>query len=246
VKRVRRAILAAPIFALALAFALCGTSAEAQNVQAQSTPQAQSSGTATTPEAQSAEKNEQEIDENDAYLHSPMVVKLGGMLGMNPERSSVVFQVANFALLAFGIGWVALKSLPKMFSDRSSAIQKHLVDARTATEQASARLTSVEDRLGQLDGQIAAMRLQSEQDAVRDEARIKASVEQEKKSIVAAAEQEILAATVNAQKQLQQYAAELAIEQAARKLVVSAETDRLLVQSFAHRLAGDESKKGQN
>jgi F-type H+-transporting ATPase subunit b len=55
-----------------------------------------------------------------------------------------------------------------------------------------------------------------------------------------------LAATVNAQKQLQQYAAELAIEQAARKLVVSAETDRLLVQSFAHRLAGDESKKGQN
>jgi F-type H+-transporting ATPase subunit b len=28
--------------------------------------------------------------------------------------------------------------------------------------------------------------------------------------------------------------------------VVSAETDRLLVQGFAQRLAGDESKKGQN
>jgi F-type H+-transporting ATPase subunit b len=53
-------------------------------------------------------------------------------------------------------------------------------------------------------------------------------------------------ATMHAQKLLQQHAAELAIEQAARKLVVSAETDRLLVQGFAQRLSGDESKKGQN
>jgi len=45
---------------------------------------------------------------------------------------------------------------------------------------------------------------------------------------------------------LQQYAAGLAIEQAARKLVVSAETDRLLVQGFTQRLTGDEPKKGQN
>ena len=37
-----------------------------------------------------------------------------------------------------------------------------------------------------------------------------------------------------------------AIEQAARRLVVSAETDRLLVQGFARRLAGDDSKEGQN
>ena len=46
--------------------------------------------------------------------------------------------------------------------------------------------------------------------------------------------------------QVTQEALELAIEQAARKLVISAETDRLLVQGFAQRLAGDESKKGQN
>ncbi len=76
--------------------------------------------------------------------------------------------------------------------------------------------------------------------------RIKASVEEETKKILAAAEQEIAAATMHAQKQLQQHAAELAIEQAARKLVVSAETDRLLVQGFAQRLTGDDAKKGQN
>ena len=41
-------------------------------------------------------------------------------------------------------------------------------------------------------------------------------------------------------------AAELAIDQAARKLIVTAETDRLLVQNFARRLTGDDTKGGQN
>jgi F-type H+-transporting ATPase subunit b len=49
-----------------------------------------------------------------------------------------------------------------------------------------------------------------------------------------------------AQRSLQKYAAELAIEQAARKLVVTAETDRLLVQNFARRLVGENSSGGQN
>jgi F-type H+-transporting ATPase subunit b len=51
-----------------------------------------------------------------------------------------------------------MKVLPKTFRNRSTAIQKHLVDARTATEEATARLSSVEDRLSKLDDQIAAMR----------------------------------------------------------------------------------------
>jgi F-type H+-transporting ATPase subunit b len=44
-----------------------------------------------------------------------------------------------------------------------------------------------------------------------------------------------------ARRAIQKYAAELAIEQAAKKLVVTAETDRLLVASFAARL-GEGSK----
>jgi F-type H+-transporting ATPase subunit b len=90
------------------------------------------------------------------------------------------------------------------------------------------------------------MRAQSEKDSAMDEQRIKASVEDEKQKILTAAEQEISAATVQARRQLQQYAAELAIEQAARKLVVSAETDRLLVQGFARRLTGEDVKGGEN
>jgi F-type H+-transporting ATPase subunit b len=189
---------------------------------------------------------EQEIDENDAYLHSAMVRKLGGMVGMDANHAATAFEVANFLMLAALVGWGLIKILPKTIRDRNSAIQKDLVTARSATESADARLGSIEERLAKLDGEIAAMRAQAEQDWGREAERIRASVEVEKKNILAAAEQEIAAATSHAQKSLQQFAAELAIEQAARKLVVSAETDRLLVQSFAQRLTGDESKKGQN
>jgi F-type H+-transporting ATPase subunit b len=209
-------------------------------------PVAASAGESSTPEAQSPEKNKQEEDENEAYRHSPTVRALGAKLGMNADQAANVFTIANFVVLALLIGWFLLKTLPKVFRDRNTAIQKHLVDARTATEEASIRLNSVEARLGKLDEQIAAMRAQAEKDAAADEQRIKASVEEEKQKILAAAEQEITAATTNAQRQIQQYAAELAIGQAAKKLVVSAETDRLLVQQFARRLTGDDSKEGQN
>jgi F-type H+-transporting ATPase subunit b len=203
-------------------------------------------GRLSTPEAQSPEKNQQEEDENEAYRHSPAVRALGAKLGMNAEQAATAFTVTNFLVLAILVGWFLLKTLPKTFRDRSTRIQKHLVDARTATEEASARLSSVEDRLGKLDEQIAAMRAQSEKDSALDEQRIKASVEDEKHKILTAAEQEISAATVHARRQLQQYAAELAIEQAARRLVVTAETDRLLVQGFARRLTSDDSKGGEN
>jgi len=204
------------------------------------------SGQAGTPVAQSQETGKQEANENDEFLHSPAVKKLGAMIGLNAEQAATVFTVVNFLVLAGFVGWFLAKTLPKMFRNRNTAIQKDLVDARTATEEAGARLSVVEERLSRLDEQIAAMRVQAEKDSAHDEQRIAASVEEDKRKILAAAEQEIVAATALAHRQIQQYAAELAIDQAARKLVVTAETDRMLVQSFARRLMGDDSKEGQN
>lgn len=203
-------------------------------------------GQNSTPAAQSPEANRQEADENDAYKHSAIVKSLGAKLGMNPEQAATAFEVTNFAILAVLIGLFLARSLPKTFRGRTSAIQKHLVEARIATEDASARMNSVEDRLSKLDGQIAAMRAQAEKDWAAEEQRVRASVEEEKGKILAAAEQEIASATTQARRQVQQFAADLAIDQAAKKLVVTAETDRLLVQSFARRLTGDNEREGQN
>lgn len=231
----RRSVLAGLALAVALGLGSPVRHVWAQAATASSTPQTQPTG-----------NNKPEQNEDDQYLKSPNVVALGKMLGLNPEQSAMAFTVGNFILLAVGVVWLMLKILPKTIRGRNTAIQKNLVDARTVTEEARARLSGVEERLSKLDSEIAAMREHAEQDSIHAEQRIKAAVEDEKGKILAAAEQEIAAATSHAQKLLQQYAAEMAIEQAARKLVVSAETDRLLVQGFASRLAGDESKKGQN
>lgn len=202
-------------------------------------------GRMATPAASSHEADNAEIDETVEYKESTTVKKLGSMMGMKPAAAATLFEVFNFAILAAAILWFLGKMLPTKFRDRTSGIQKNLVDARSATEEATQRLNSVEERLSRLDGQIAEMRAQAERDTASDEVRIKATVEEESKKILASADQEIAAATQHAQRQLQQYAAELAIEQAARKLVVSAETDRLLIQGFVSRLGGSE-KKGDN
>ena len=232
-------------FAL-LALVLAGPRTAPAHAQA---PQPQQQAPANTGESSMPisavpEKREEVKDENDEYRHSPAVQKLGKMFGLNAEEAATAFTVFNFFILAVGVGFVMLKTLPKAFRARNSRIQKQLVDARTATEEASARLNSVEARLSKLDEQIAEMRSHAEADAVKEEQRIRASVEEEKSKIVAAAEAEIQSATAAARRDIQQFAAGLAIEQAARKLVITAETDRLLVENFARQLTGDSG--GQN
>ena len=212
---------------------------------AQEPASATSSERASTPSANSPAAEQSQEEKNEAYRTSPSVRAFGAKLGMNPEQSATAFEVFNFVILAALLGWLLVRMLPKTFRDRNTAIQKHLVDARTATEEASARLGNVEARLAKLDEQIAAMRTQAEKDSALDEQRIKAAAEDEKQKILAAAEQEIAAATMQAHRQLQKYAAELAIDHASRKLVISAETDRQLIQNFAARLGVDD-KGGQN
>ena len=112
---------------------------------------AQAAGIASTPEAQSPAKDEQEKDENEAYRKSPMVRKMGAMLGMNKDQAAVAFTVFNFVLFASAVGYGLAKFLPKAIRNRNTAIQKHLVDARTATEEARIRLSGVEARLAKLD-----------------------------------------------------------------------------------------------
>ena len=243
----RRSVLGGLTLALVLGLGLHlrETRVRAQTAEAS---RQETAAAANRPEkaASTPEKNQQEQNEDDQYLKSPTVVWLGKKLGISTDMVSNLSVVGNFVLLAVGIAWLVVKLLPKIIRDRNTTIQKNLVDARTATEEARARLSGVEERLGKLDGEIAAMRELAEQDSASEEQRIKATVEDEKKKILAAAEQEITTATGHAQKKLQQYAAGLAIEQAAHKLAVTAETDRLLVQGFAERLTGGEPNKGQN
>jgi F-type H+-transporting ATPase subunit b len=208
------------------------------SVRAQAT---ESAATASGPEgaksvAEKTEKKEEAKDESDQYRHSPMVTKLGSMMGMDSERAATAFTLSNLLILLVALGYLIMKSLPGTFRSRSTGIKKQLTDARTATQEATERLSSVEQRLSKMDEQIAAMRSAAEADAERATERMKAAAEEEKQRILTAASLEIQSATTTARREIMSYAAELAVEQAARKLTITSEMDRVLVENFANAL----------
>lgn len=175
-------------------------------------------------------------NETSAYRHSAAVQAVGRKLGLQPEGAARLFEFINFAVLAIGILWLLVRKLPQVLRARSERIARELIEARTVTEDANKRLSGVEQRLSKLDQEIASIRAQSEAEIRRDEARMKAQMEQEKVKILAAAEQEIASASAHAQRDLKRYAATLAIEQAARSLNLTADADRALVANFTAHL----------
>jgi F-type H+-transporting ATPase subunit b len=190
-----------------------------------------------------AEKSEKDSEEDpNVFRHSSAVQAIANMLHLDVEVVAKTLEYINFAVVFLAIVIPLVKFLPKAFRGRSQTIQTQLEEARSATEEANSRLGAVEQRLAKLDTEIEAIRRQVEQDSVGDEARIKNSIEEERKRIVESANQEIEAASASARRSLKDFAAELAIDRAMGRLALTPEVDRRLVGEFARELG----KEGQN
>ena len=126
--------------------------------------------------------------------------------------------------------------------NRAVKLREDIESARKVTEDASTRLAAVEAKLASLGDEIAKFRAEVEAESLQDQARIKATLEEESTRIVAAAEQEIGVAAAQARRTLRHFAADLAIDQAAKQLVLTAETDRALIAEFV----ADAAKGGLN
>jgi len=174
--------------------------------------------------------------ELEQYRHSGVVIGIAHLLHVKTETAAEIFEDLNSGFLLFAIGWVLWKMLPKMFRKRSETLQEELVGARLATEDANRRLAEVEARLLRLDSEIDAVRGQVELEAAEDEKRIHAALETERERIVASAETEIAAAQAAAQRDLKRFAADLAIDNAMRKVQLSDDTDRALIREFGKSL----------
>jgi F-type H+-transporting ATPase subunit b len=188
----------------------------------------------------------QEADEESALRESPSVRAVGKVFGLSPHASSEVFEVLNFALLGGVLVFYLIKFVPKLLRARQEKIDAQLVEAHTATEQANARLKAVEDRLGRLDREIEELRKRAEEEGKGDEQRIKQAIEEERKRIVAATEQEIAIASAVAERSLRKFAAELAVDRAMGRLQLTETQDRALVHDFAAGLEGAELQERRN
>jgi F-type H+-transporting ATPase subunit b len=217
---------------------------------------AQVSDVPAQPEVQSAQQEAQnpprtqaaktEEKENDLYRHSAVVKYLARTMHVEVETAARLFELFNVLVVVLGIGIPLGRFLPKLLRKRSEKIRGDLETARKTTADADTRLSAVEAKLASLDQEIAKFRTEVEQQIALDEQRGKAALEEESARIVAAAEQEIGVAAAQAKRSLRHFAADLAIDQAVKKLVLTPETDRALIAEFVNETGRDGMKSGGN
>jgi F-type H+-transporting ATPase subunit b len=164
---------------------------------------------------------------------------------MSVETTARLFDFLNFGIIVLLIGVPLAKVLPKLLRTRGEKVRGDLDAARKTTAQANLRLGAIEAKLSGLDGEIAQIRAQVEEESKQDEARIKSTIGEESARIVAAAEQEIEASAAQARRSLRHFAADLAIDQAARQLTFTPETDRALIAEFLSDAGMSAAKGGQ-
>lgn len=194
--------------------------------------------------AQPGNERQEEEESDNVYRHTPLVNSIAKALHMPVETTARLFEIINFAVIFLAILIPLVKILPRHLRKRRETLSQNLEEARKTTQDANARLSAVEAQLSRLDGEIARIRAQVEEESKQDEMRIKSSIEEESARIVAAVEQEIGAAAAQAKRGLRHFAADLAIEQAARQLVLTPDTDRALIAEFVSDVSANGRSKG--
>lgn len=213
-----------------------------QATPAQRSAQPEGKSAADVSDAPKAEQKS-EADETAQFRHSPSVKWFARLLHVDVETAATIFEYFNFAVVVFAIGIPLFRMLPKIFRKRASKLNADLETAQAMTDDANDRLRAIESKLAGLDAEIGAIRSQVEEQMRTDEANSKTAIEQETARIVAAAEQEIVMAGVQTQRALKEFAANLAIDRALSQLTLDAETDRMLIDEFAHSVAGRGKRK---
>ena len=235
------------IFGFAFLIALTAgiTAAPCKLAAQQPAPAAQS---APAPEAQAKdtakpEAAKQEGNETDQFRHSAMVQAASKVLFQDSQATAElkekhveimarIFEFINFGIVVLAIGIPLLRWLPKFLRKRAAKVREDIESARKVTEDANTRLSAIEAKLSGLGEEIQKFRVEVEEEMGRDEARVKSSLEEESARIVASAEQEIGSVAAQARRGLRNFAADLAIDQAAKQLVLSPETDKALIAEF--------------
>jgi F-type H+-transporting ATPase subunit b len=205
---------------------------------------AQQAAETTAASAGEKAKPSQEEQNNVFRLEGPIVKWGANTFHQSPETVATAFEFLNFGIIVFGIGIPLFRFLPKFLRARAEKVRGDIESARKATEEANARLKAVEDKLANLGDEIAKFRAEVEAESLQDEARIKGTIAEESARIVAAAEQELASAAAQARRGLRHFAADLAIEQAAKQLVLDPETDRALIAEFVSGAGLNGTAKG--
>lgn len=217
---------------------------QTSNAETSAQPAQQPATEAAAPEKKADEKKSDEEQAEVFRLEGPIVKWTAKTFNLQAKTVASIFEFLNFGIVVLALGIPLVKYLPKILKGRGEKVRGDIESARKATEDANARLSAIEEKLNGLDGEIKVIRAQVEAESRQDMDRIHASIAEESARIVASAEQEIDSSAALARRSLRHFAADLAIEQAAKQLVLTPETDRALIAEFLGDAALDGKHAG--
>jgi len=188
----------------------------------------------------------EDAEENAKLKHSSPVQWIARKTGLTVHQAHLLATGLNFAIIVVIVLWAVRKYVPGMLRNRSQLIQQALEEARAASQDANRRLSSIENRLRQLDVEIGQMQATAEKEAAAEEVRIQKAAEEDMRKVVLAAQQEIATAAKQARRELTTHTADLAIALARKQINVDSNTDQVLVRTFASKLASNNNDGGKD
>ena len=212
-------------------------------LHAQGGDQQQPITTGTTKTAMDAPDTNSDLE---SYAHAPAVQAMARHLGLSTNQAARYFEDFNSGVVILVVLYYLLKYVPGKFRERRERLDRELREARTATEDAQARLERIETRLNSLGAEVEDLRRQARENAAAEQARMEAATEEERQRIVRTTEMEIRAVQSSAERGLKRYASDLAVDRAAERIRLTPDGDRAMVDQFLADLGQQISRGGQN
>lgn len=158
--------------------------------------------------------------------------------GKKPEGNFLLEEWVNFAILAGGLGYVAVKMGGPAFRARKLEITESLEVSRRRAEAAAERAAEVDRRMAGLQADVEALRAEARVGMQAEGERIGAETAEKMVKLGQASEQEIASATKAARQEVKAAAAVLALDLARQKVVARMDepTQSALVSRFARDL----------
>ena len=156
------------------------------------------------------------------------------------QKANEIFNWINFAIVAGVLLWLCLKKAPGFFGRRAEAISSAITKAGRAKAAAEAQLREAENKLANIQKEIAELRAVAERESAAEVARIRAATQTDALKIAAAANAEIEAAERAGRLELKALAAQLAVEGAQSLLVqlLTPKAQESLISNFVKSLEG--------
>jgi len=134
------------------------------------------------------------------------------------QKHEEIYKWINFLILIGVLGYLLRKPAAEFFAQRSAAIRKDLEEGREALAAAQAQLRAVEEKLRNLEQEIASFRASASAEMEAEGQRLRQVTEREAEKIIESVRARIETAARAAQVDLKIYAAGQAVELAERMI----------------------------